>query len=492
MGLPEPTKVERFERIAWGAALALYAGALLTAGLSRHGAIADEAWIGFGVCRELLQGTTEGRQALVSSVWWPPIQSLLRLPFVWMSGLLTAWVALLALGVIGAVCVPLVVERALRRWNAGMSRYVFAVISAADPDLVRWAIAGSAAPAVLAIGLATFYGVVQWARTRGTGSLAYAAIGSAVMVGMGAEAALWAVVAMALVLIDALVRPAARGQRQAIAVMAAVPVLYSVGLLVLMNWLIMGDGLYFLRSVKAAVDPSRDFGAMTLRHGIAAGVLLVSALAGFVLRDRGAAVAGAAGLAFPAVATFLAVRGFLWEPSVAVLAMGPVAAMAGGYLVGTRRAGWVAAPVLAVAVALVAAMGWRGGTALPGVRGDGDERAIQLAHRIERYVLTQSRYAKVFVCGYDAFELAGAGESTVFVPCLDFNLSAGRRDYHGHKLYLLVHEPKGRSAMDSIHWRFEDVYRLGIGGTLYDSDWGPWRLFEIVEAPTRAPLRPKR
>jgi hypothetical protein len=137
-------------------------------------------------------------------------------------------------------------------------------------------------------------------------------------------------------------------------------------------------------------------------------------------------------------------------------------------------------------------MGWRGGTALPGVRGDGDERAIQLAHRIERYVLTQSRYAKVFVCGYDAFELAGAGESTVFVPCLDFNLSAGRRDYHGHKLYLLVHEPKGRSAMDSIHWRFEDVYRLGIGGTLYDSDWGPWRLFEIVEAPTRTPLRPKR
>jgi hypothetical protein len=46
--------------------------------------------------------------------------------------------------------------------------------------------------------------------------------------------------------------------------------------------------------------------------------------------------------------------------------------------------------------------------------------------------------------------------------------------------------------MDSIHWRFEDVYRLGIGGTLYDSDWGPWRLFEIVEAPTRTPLRPKR
>ena len=128
---------------------------------------------------------------------------------------------------------------------------------------------------------------------------------------------------------------------------------------------------------------------------------------------------------------------------------------------------------------------------LPGARGDGEERTMQLARKIERHVLTQSRYAKVFVCGYDSFELAGVGESPVFVPCLDFNMGAARRDYHGHKLYILVHEPSGKSEMDSIHWKYEKVYYLGMGGTLHDSDWGPWRLFEIVEAPTRKPARNK-
>jgi hypothetical protein len=485
MDLRETNRADRLEKLLWIAGLALYAGFLLAAGLSRFGVVAEEAWIGFGVCRQLLEGTTEGRQALVSSIWWPPVPSLLRLPFVWMSGFLTTGVALLAVGVIGAASVPLVVERALRRLGTGRSRYAFAVLAAADPDLVRWALSGSAAPAVVATALATLYGVAQWARTRGTGSLAYAAIGSAVLIGMGAEAALWSVVAMLLILVDAAVRPAARGQRQAIVIMAAVPVLYAAGLWILMNWLIMGDGLYFLRSVRAGVHLEPDIGAFTFRHGVAAGLLCVVAFAGILKRDRGAAIAGAAGLAFAAVAMFLAVRGFLWSPSLAALALAPAAVMGAGYLAGAGTVRIVGGPLLALAAAGLVALGWGGAPVSSGAWSDREERNIQLAQKLERYVLTQSRHAKIFVCGYDAFELAGMGESRVFVPCLDFNLGVVRHDYHGHRLYLLVHQPRGRSEMDSIHWKYEKVYYLGIGETLYDSDWGRWRLFEVVEAPAR-------
>jgi hypothetical protein len=485
MDLRDANRAERLERLLWGAVLALYAGFLLAAGISRYGVVTEDAWIGFGVCRQILDGTTEGRQALVSSIWWPPVPSLLRLPFVWMSGVLTTGVALLAVGVIGAACVPLVVERALRRWGAGRSRYLFAVLAAADPDLVRWALSGSAAPAVVATALATLYGLAQWTRTRGTGALAYAALGSAVMVGMGAEAALWVVVALFLILVDSLVRPAAHGQRQAIVIMAAVPVLYAAGLWILMNWLIMGDGLYFLRSVRAGLTSDPDVGAFVLRHGVAAGLLCMVALVGVLKRDRGAAFAGAAGLTFGAVAMFLAVRGLLWDPSLAALALVPAAVMSAGYLVGTGTARSALAPLFVLAVAGMVALGWGGSATSSGFLAGRDERNMQWAQKLERHVLTQSRHAKVFVCGYDAFELAATAENRVFVPCLDFSLGAVRHDYHGHKLYLLIHRPKGRSEMDSIHWKYDKAYYVGIGETLYDSDWGHWRLFEIIEAPVR-------
>ena len=73
--------------------------------------------------------------------------------------------------------------------------------------------------------------------------------------------------------------------------------------------------------------------------------------------------------------------------------------------------------------------------------------------------------------------------SLFFVPSLDLNFNKAREDYYGHRLFVLVHRPEGRSAMDSVHWKFYRIYIQGSRTTLYDSDWGPWRLFEIVQAP---------
>jgi hypothetical protein len=182
---------------------------------------------------------------------------------------------------------------------------------------------------------------------------------------------------------------------------------------------------------------------------------------------------------------FLAVRGFLWDQSVAALALGPAAVMSAGYIAGTGPWRAVLMPLFAPAAAGLVALGLCGSGPRQAVPLDDGERNVQWAQKIERHVLLQSPHAKVFVCGYAGFEMVAMTESRVFVPCLDFNLGTVRRDYHGHKLYLLIHEPKGRGEMDSIHWKYEKAYYLGVGETLYDSDWGHWRLFEIVEAPVR-------
>jgi hypothetical protein len=102
--------------------------------------------------------------------------------------------------------------------------------------------------------------------------------------------------------------------------------------------------------------------------------------------------------------------------------------------------------------------------------------------RIERHVIEKSRYVKVFVCGYEGIALLDRLQSDIFVHSLDFNFYKARNDYRGHILYLLIHAPRERSAMDSIFRKYRGIFTFGGVGTLYDNDWGDWRLFEIVQA----------
>jgi hypothetical protein len=118
------------------------------------------------------------------------------------------------------------------------------------------------------------------------------------------------------------------------------------------------------------------------------------------------------------------------------------------------------------------------------MRAEGDSQFP----RIASHVLGRSRYAKVFVCGYDSFQLLGSRPDPVFLPVLDFNFNKVKDDYRGHVLFLLVHRPAGKGAMDSIHWKYGGIFAFGTRSTLYEGDWGDWRLFEIIE-PARTRLR---
>jgi hypothetical protein len=101
---------------------------------------------------------------------------------------------------------------------------------------------------------------------------------------------------------------------------------------------------------------------------------------------------------------------------------------------------------------------------------------------LERHVEERTPFAKVFVCGYESFALLKGTPSRIFEHALDFNFDKAKRDYYGHVLYLLVHRPDQRHAMDSVHWKYRNIYVQGGRDTLYDSDWGDWRLFELVQA----------
>ena len=210
-----------------------------------------------------------------------------------------------------------------------------------------------------------------------------------------------------------------------------------------------------------------------------------NALLAVARRRRGEVALALLVLALPATAGLLAGRGLLWTPAPLLTALPALLAFSLGRTFVDRRgagtAGWVVGAA-AVAACLVLAV------RLPEDRQDagGGSPAWEPAQglqALERHAHEQSRFAQVFVCGYDSFGLLRGSGSTAFVHAMDFNFDKAKRDYYGHALFVLVRRPEQRYAMDSIHRKYPRIFIQGGPETLYDSDWGDWRLFEMIQAP---------
>jgi hypothetical protein len=352
-------------------------------------------------------------------------------------------------------------------------------------------------------------GLVQWIALRKLRWLVWFAIGAALLAATSPHFAGWVTLLFLLFVVDTLVSREGARQKEAALILGFLPALYMAGLWVLMNWLIMGDWLYFLRSVRGWQADQGNLlrvllallGPDTLRQAmpgagafrlcaVLAGLAIVATAAALLGRSRAGVYAGLVAFSPVPVAALLAAWGVLWDPGVFLAALFPLVVLAVGYVAGPlgvvpTRLRPLAALVPAL-VTLWATLEFEvadGGAVLRADRARAEES--RLAARIERHVLARSPWAKVFVCGYDGFRLLRTGPSNVFEHALDLNFDKVRLDYGGHALFVLVHRPVGRSALDSIHWRYPDIYALGAGTTLYDSDWGDWRLFEIIEAPRR-------
>ncbi len=466
----------------------LAAGLWLVAGLSRVDTMSDEGRIADGICRQLLAGTTEGRQALISSVWWPPLLFLLRLPFVSAFASVEDPVGSLLVSALGAAGVLLIMERMLRRWGVGWPRWLLVCATAFHPWMIASGMDGSTTTTAICVMLVGIYGLVQWTAERQVGGMVYFALSAAVGLGLNTQLGLWAFVMLAFLMMDMAVQPFVRGRAGAAAMLVWLPFLYSAGLWFLMNWLIMGDGLYFVRGVAhwGGLRDGMDSSVQSFRylHVATAGLLLLAAGIGILWRRRAAAFLGLAGLTALTVAVLLSAYGWLWHPSVILTAVIPLVCVVAGYLAGTAgisRALALALSVVPVGMTAGALIsGWL--TQAPDAPGQGRiEDPPGLLRSIEQHVMRQTRHGKVFVCGHDAFRLIGAQSSKLFVPSLDFNIDQIRHDYRGHQISVLIRRPAGLSSMDSVHWKYDRIYYFGAGPMLYDSDWGDWRLFEVIE-----------
>lgn len=447
------------------------------------------------ICRQLLDKSTVGRQGFVSSVWWSPLAVLLRLPFAAVCGPGAATVPSLLVSALSGAAAWFLFLRILRVWNVGSGRYVLAALLAAHPDFWRACTDGSNAATRVLLAVVFVYSVAQFVGRRSLGDLVYAAFSAAFLVFAGLETALWALTGLALFAAETAWRRKSGAEGEAALVLALLPAVYAVLLWLLANWLIMGDGLYFLRSVPRGLESGGSASGWDTNW--TSGDALAVALFGLVVAmglARGARPAvwlGLMGCGMAALGAWLSGQGRGWAAVEVWRLMFPVALLGGGYVAGRLRP-WPgvirwAPSALAAAAALSAVRGT--GRAETGSVADAYAERNALLPRVELHVSQQAAFPRVFVCGYASFRLLDEGAPESFVHALDFNFPSARIDYSGQTLYLLVHAPAGRHAVDSLHWKYDRLYGLGSRGTLYVSEWAGWRLFEIIQAPRRKELR---
>jgi hypothetical protein len=103
---------------------------------------------------------------------------------------------------------------------------------------------------------------------------------------------------------------------------------------------------------------------------------------------------------------------------------------------------------------------------------------------VARHVKDVTPWGRIFVCGYAGLggHCSDPADDAMFEPCLDLHIGVLREAYTRQKLYLLVPKPECENALEPCEWRYGGIYDTGAQRLLFDCDFGPWRLYEVVSA----------
>ncbi|MFO7534484.1 MAG: hypothetical protein R6X19_02160 [Kiritimatiellia bacterium] len=458
-------------------------------------ALSPDSVIREALCRRLLQGATEGRQGLVSSLWFAPLPTIARLPLVGLlpdslpglpSRLVSLLFGLAALAVLG---------RTAFRWVGALPAALLVLGLALHPAFITAGLDGGDATAVACFTLLYASSWCRWVLEDRLTHLSVMSLSAALLCLTRFEMLGWTAAGALFVCVHEATAPRLPGQRQAIVILGLLPWVYGVGLWVLGNWLIMGDAFYFLRglgqlnALAAQPFPSPALPAADpawLLQLLFPALLLAAAL---VKREFAGLSLALMAFAAAGVAAGLDALGCLWDAPVillplTVLCLAALARLAS--LITERRsalraclaAGGIAIPLLLL---ILQPPGWEPARG-PGPAPLQEENRRMLAE-IRDTVDAQTPFPTVYICGYESFPILDGNDDPVFIRELDFDFARAAKEYAGRSLYLLVPRPDGRGATESIHRKFRDIYAAGFANTLHTADFGPWRLFELVENP---------
>ena len=439
-----------------------------------------------GICRELIAGTTEGRQALFGSCWVAPLPVLFYLPFAWLlpepaagcAAVFLAWLFLFW-----------TVREAVKASGHSGWRIVFAQVAIA----AMMAVSGVAR--VLQVSTALTAGLLllavaalaDWAAYRRLRDVVVAGTAGAVLALCGFSVFAPAGLAAGLVPVVACGHYDTRSRVRAWALLGWLPVLYALGVWLMMNRLVLGDPLYFLRSLGHLVPKPLPF----LLALLATSLVFVPALVVTWLRDARSEKPGAGAVSASALLVSFAVVLVVCGKVLELFGVGwdtlalDVCALTVLMVAMTRLKQPLVRLLVSLALFVWASTYWF--KSVPREEPAAVSRG-QVCREVEDYVNARTPYGRVFVLGYAGLDLLRGYAGERLMANLDFHVGGLRRAYKGQNLYVLVPEPKGPVRAESIFWKNPDIYALGGDRLLFAAAFGPWRLFEVVTAPTQEQL----
>ncbi|NLF22129.1 MAG: hypothetical protein GX590_03125 [Lentisphaerae bacterium] len=455
-------------------------------------ALPVQTWTFEGICRELVAGTTEGRQALVGSLWHAPLPTLVGLPG---AALLPrgASIPLVARGTtfLALFFLAYTLLRFCRRqfsmWPAMLFWLACLLLLARLPGLTTQ----PQMAVTLAVAAATVLKFADWFDGRRLGDLVKFSFALALLALCGAHLAGWTLLLALLLPLVALLDPALRPRLQGLLILGLLPVLYAMSIWLLMSRLMLADAIYPWRALIHTPPAWTGWPAAGMAPHHLGAVACCALLGGLAAcrRDRRTALLGVSGVALLVWHTVLQGYGLAW-------ATGPAAGLL------TLMALLTLASALGVLAARPHTVPLRHRLAVAGVglvflalcippRGSSPTLAMQdrqtqrrLLDAVEHYVESRTPYGRVFICSYRGLGLLEGDARERFVACLDLHVDALRERYHRQNLFLLVPRPEADAAFECAVWRYHDIYGHGAARALFAGDWGDWRLYEIITAPT--------
>lgn len=453
-------------------------------------------WTYEGVCREITAGTTEGRQALVGSLWHAPLPTIAGLPAAALLPRGTALPLATAATLAGALaCLLHVLLRFCRRLlpplPASGAWLACVLLLARMPALTvepRQAVN-------LAVAVATILKLADWFEGQRLGDLVKFAFSLALLVLCGAPLGGWTMLLAAMFIAIAASDRATRSRLQGLLILGLLPALYALGIWLLMSRLILSDALYAWRFLIGGLVSWQGLPAFALTSG-QIGTLAFCALAGTaaaMLRARRTAMLGASGVALCAWRLLLKGYGLDWAAGTTDGLLALTALLTLFSAVRDIASAYRPAPLRGLAIAALGLFYIVAAIIPPPpppvtdtTQRRGERRAI--LDSVEAYVNDRTPYGRTFVCGYRGLGLLEGVQRDRFVACLDLHIGTLRERYERQNLFLMVPRPVADAAHECTVWRHHDIYANGVSRTLFAGDWGDWRLYEIITAPTAEQL----
>ena len=484
--MDQDRKAYRLVRLLTGGVTPVVLAAALLVFARLHDGAWEPAAQAAGICRELIAGTTEGRQALFGSCWAAPLPVLFYLPFAWLlPEPFAGWTAFF----VAWLFVFWSVREAVKATGQSAGRIVSAQAAIAammavmkQPQALQISTALTAGLVLLAAA-----GLADWAAYRRMRDVVSAGTSGAFLLLCGFPVFGPAALAVGLLPFVACGNRETRARFQAWLLLGGLPLVYTVGVWLLLNWLVLGDPLFFLRSLGHMVPRFSLF----LLAWLSPAVVLMPALVLTWVRDGRQLKPGAGTTAASALLISFAVALLVCAKVLNFFGLGwgtvtlHVCLLSVLMIAMARLQQPLYRLVFSLILFVWLSTFWFASTA--SLKASPGERAA-VCRRVESYVNARTPYGRVFVVGYAGLDLLRGYTGERLVPNMDLHVGSLRRAYKGQNLYVLVPRPEGVVRAENVFWRFPDIYELGCDRLLFAEAFGSWHLFEVVTAPTQEQL----